>query len=133
MPGKSYLAGMVRLEYAQNPGGFLSIGDKLSPRIRVALFTIIDFVFLGIVACLITRWWNMRLMLFFGLLLLLAGGLGNLVDRVTHHGIVTDFLVLGIWPIQTGIINVADMALTAGAIICASLYWRTNTDAAKSA
>jgi signal peptidase II len=44
---------------------------------------------------------------------LLAGGaLGNLVDRVLHGG-VTDFVKLTHWPA----FNIADMAITAGAIL----------------
>jgi signal peptidase II len=37
------------------------------------------------------------------LALLLAGGFGNLIDRVLHDGSVTDFLNVGIGPIRTGI------------------------------
>jgi signal peptidase II len=43
------------------------------------------------------------------LALLAASGLGNLIDRVMQHGLVTDFLNVGIGPLRTGIFNVADM------------------------
>jgi signal peptidase II len=46
--------------------------------------------------------------------LLLAGGIGNLLDRVFHNGLVIDFLNMGIGPLRTGIFNVADMAIMAG-------------------
>ncbi len=46
--------------------------------------------------------------------LLLAGGIGNLLDRVFHGGLVIDFLNMGIGPLRTGIFNVADMAIMAG-------------------
>ena len=128
VPAKSYLAGIVRLEYAQNPGGFLSLGGRLSPNVRFALFTIGNGAFLAAIAWYLARRWNMRLVLFLGLLLLLAGGVGNLVDRVAHQGRVIDFLVLGIWPAQTGIINVADVCLTVGVLTCALVYRRTNDD-----
>jgi len=45
---------------------------------------------------------------------LLAGGIGNLIDRLFHNGLVIDFLNVGIGPIRTGIFNVADMAIMAG-------------------
>jgi signal peptidase II len=51
-----------------------------------------------------------------GLLLFLAGGVSNLVDRVAM-GRVIDFLNLGIGPLRTGIFNVADMAILAGVVI----------------
>ncbi len=44
--------------------------------------------------------------------LLLGGSIGNLIDRVTRHG-VTDFIAIGPWPP----FNVADIAVTAGAIV----------------
>ena len=46
--------------------------------------------------------------------LLLAGGIGNLLDRLFHGGLVIDFLNMGIGPLRTGIFNVADMAIMAG-------------------
>jgi len=46
--------------------------------------------------------------------LILAGALGNLIDRVTF-GYVIDFLDLRIWPV----FNVADSAITIGAILLA--------------
>ena len=48
-----------------------------------------------------------------GLTLLIAGGLGNLIDRLVY-GYVTDFLNVGIGSLRTGIFNVADMAIMLG-------------------
>jgi hypothetical protein len=48
------------------------------------------------------------------IVLLLAGGIGNLIDRMFHDGLVIDFLNVGIGPVRTGIFNVADMAIMAG-------------------
>jgi len=39
-PGRSLFGDIVRLEYAENTGGFLSIGANLGPRVRTAIFTI---------------------------------------------------------------------------------------------
>ena len=49
--------------------------------------------------------------------LILAGGVGNLIDRVRLDGIVIDFLNLGIGGVRTGIFNVADIAITAGFLL----------------
>lgn len=51
--------------------------------------------------------------------LLLAGALGNLIDRVRCDGLVIDFMNLGLGPVRTGIFNVADVAITAGAVCLA--------------
>ncbi len=113
----------MRFIYAQNPGGFLSAGERLPATARFAVFILVNIIFLAVVVFVLIRRWNMRMLLFAGLLMLLAGGLGNLIDRVLHRGLVTDFLVLGIWPLQTGIINFADVVLTFGALICALCYF----------
>lgn len=39
-PSRSFLADTVRLEYAENTGGFLSLGDALPPAVRTGAFTI---------------------------------------------------------------------------------------------
>jgi len=56
--------------------------------------------------------------------LLFAGGVGNLIDRVTSGGSVVDFIKLGIGPVRTGIFNVADVAITVGALILLSAALR---------
>lgn len=56
--------------------------------------------------------------------LLFAGGVGNLIDRVTSGGSVVDFINLGIGPVHTGIFNVADVAITVGALILLSAALR---------
>ena len=51
------------------------------------------------------------------LALIVAGGLGNLYDRVFEGGAVTDFLNVGVGPLRTGIFNVADVAIVAGVLL----------------
>ncbi len=50
-----------------------------------------------------------------GAALICSGGLGNLIDRLTKGGYVTDFLNVGIGPLRTGIFNIADFVLLVGA------------------
>ena len=38
--GHSFLSDMVRLQYAENTGGFLGVGGDLHPGIRTSLFTV---------------------------------------------------------------------------------------------
>ena len=51
--------------------------------------------------------------------LILAGALGNLLDRI-FFGYVIDFLDFRIWPV----FNIADSAITAGAFILAYLFFK---------
>ncbi len=44
-----------------------------------------------------------------------AGGIGNLIDRMLLDGHVTDFMNLGIGSFRTGIFNIADVILMMGA------------------
>ena len=58
--------------------------------------------------------------------LLFAGGVGNLIDRVTSGGSVVDFINLGIGPVRTGIFNIADVAITVGVLVLLSAALRRN-------
>jgi signal peptidase II len=51
--------------------------------------------------------------------LVCAGGISNVIDRIAYDGSVVDFLNMGIGPLRTGIFNVADMAITTGAVLLA--------------
>lgn len=114
-PEQSYLAGTVRLTYHENPGAFLGLGATWRPEVRTAFFQIGNGLFLLATAVLSLRGRFSRAGQA-GLLLLLAGGVSNLVDRVAM-GRVIDFLNLGIGPLRTGVFNVADMAIIAGVAI----------------
>ena len=111
-PMQSFLADSVRLVYAENTGGFLSIGAELPPAVRTALFTVLTGLVL--VALLVTSlrapWSRWRAL---GLALFAAGGISNWVDRVTS-GSVVDFMNVGIGWLRTGIFNVADVAIMIG-------------------
>jgi signal peptidase II len=48
------------------------------------------------------------------LALIWAGGVSNLADRLFRHGLVTDFIVVRIGPLHTGVFNLADFAIVAG-------------------
>jgi signal peptidase II len=54
---------------------------------------------------------------FVALAFIAGGGISNLIDRLIYGGLVTDFLNVGIGPFRTGIFNVADMAILAGALL----------------
>jgi signal peptidase II len=52
-----------------------------------------------------------------GFSLVIAGGIGNLIDRIGNGGVVTDFMNLGIGRIRTGIFNVADVIIMIGVAV----------------
>jgi signal peptidase II len=117
VPPRIYLSGVVRLEHALNPGAFLSLGSTLPPQLRFWTFVLLNAVFLVLGGCVLVAKWDMHSAKFVAVALLLAGGLGNLLDRVFQDGLVTDFISLGVGPVRTGVFNVADLGLTLGAIL----------------
>ena len=111
-PDRSFLAGTVRVAYAENTGGFLSIGAGWPAPGRTAVFVVMTGALLTLmgVAIVRARWQGASLI---GATLFLAGGSSNWIDRVVH-GRVVDFLNLGIGPLRTGVFNVADVAIMGG-------------------
>jgi signal peptidase II len=113
-PAMSFLGDTLRIQYAENPGAFLGAGSKLPPSARFALLVVINGVFLALIAALVVLKRPAGRGQHLAVVLLLAGGIGNLIDRLFHNGLVIDFLNVGIGPVRTGIFNVADMAIMAG-------------------
>lgn len=114
----SYLHDTVRLTHSENPGAFLSVGDKLPNHMRVVLFSVMAFVIslTALIAALVLRRTTQYQII--GLALIAAGGFGNWIDRVTNSGHVTDFMNVGFGWLRTGIFNVADVALMVGIALC---------------
>jgi signal peptidase II len=114
---QSYLGDSLRLQLVENPGSFLSLGASLPEHFRFALFTaavsalLIALVGASLFARRLERWRVVALALVAG------GGISNLIDRVMFHGRVTDFLNVGIGSLRSGIFNIADMAIMAGALL----------------
>lgn len=115
-PPVSLLGGAVRFQYAENPGAFLSLGAGLSPQWRFLLGVVFSGAALVGLAVFAARSTQLSTVQRLGLGLVVAGGLGNLVDRIVNDGRVVDFVSLGVGPLRTGIFNVADVAITAGVL-----------------
>jgi signal peptidase II len=115
----SFLGDTVRLQLAYNHGAFLSLGSALPETLRAGIFScgvgILLLVFLAY--ALLAKTVSKRELLALGLLL--AGGVGNLIDRVAY-GYVIDFLNVGMGTLRTGIFNVADVAVTTGVLLLLS-------------
>jgi signal peptidase II len=116
-PDRSYVADLLRVGYAENTGGFLSLGADLPPHVRTAVFTVATgFALLAVLAVGARQGYAGLSAL--GLALFVAGGFSNWIERVLH-GRVIDFLNVGIGVVRTGVFNVADMAIMLGAVLLA--------------
>lgn len=111
----SYFSGLFQLIYHENSGAMLSLGSNLSEELRFYIFIVAVglALFAGIVYVIFKPLDKIDLTL---ALLMIGGGLGNLYDRVFNDGFVVDFMILRVGAIQTGVFNVADMAIMAGAL-----------------
>jgi signal peptidase II len=111
----SLLEGVIELRRVENPGAFLSLGADLPPELRaVALQLVVPVLLLAFCVALLLRSTPREAV---GLALVLGGGAGNWLDRVLGEGTVTDFVRMGVGRVQTGIFNMADVAIVLGAAI----------------
>ena len=123
-PALSLFYDSVRVLHTENEGAFLSLGASLPSSVRFWILTVANGALcVGLLIVLITRW-RMSSLQFVGLALIAGGGFGNLIDRIFNDGRVVDFLNVGIGPLRTGIFNVADLAITAGALALLSCRTR---------
>jgi signal peptidase II len=114
---ESLFSDSLRLQLTENPGSFLSLGASLPEQLRFTLFTAaVAVILVGLVcAALFAR--RLSAARFVALALVAGGGISNLIDRLLHDGRVTDFLNVGVGSLRTGIFNLADMAILAGALL----------------
>ncbi len=125
----SYFHNTVRLEYVENTGAALSLGDQLSKPVSFWLLSIVPLIFLLILFGYTVK--NVKIfspLRMLALSLIIAGGLGNIIDRLLYDRHVTDFMNVGISNLRTGIFNVADMCVTAGVIAFLVSYKEKKAD-----
>lgn len=111
----------VRLTYIYNPGAAFGI--------QVGAHSREIFLVLSLVALIALVWlfWNTperergRLA---ALALICGGAVGNLIDRVRSEQGVVDFLDVGVGPTRWPVFNVADIAVTAGAVFLFLSLWK---------
>ena len=116
----------LRLTYIHNPGA--AFGIHLGPYSRY-IFLVLSLVAL---AALASMYWStpakdkVRLS---AIALICAGAVGNLLDRIRLEAGVVDFLDVGIGDLRWPVFNVADVAVTTGAIFLALSLWREEQQA----
>jgi signal peptidase II len=129
-PGLSFWGDVFRLEYALNPGAWGGLGSQLPDPIRKGVFTVGVGIMLVALGWYILRQAESRLSTI-ALSFILAGGIGNLIDRALH-GHVVDFLYLGLpgssW-LHTNIFNLADVFVMLGAALWAIALFKMTPSA----
>jgi signal peptidase II len=118
----------VRLTYIHNPGA--AFGIHLGPYSRL-IFLLLSLVALGALAGM---YWatpardRSRLT---AIALICGGAVGNLLDRIRLSAGVVDFMDVGVGQLRWPVFNVADVAVTTGAIFLALSLWREEQQASR--
>jgi signal peptidase II len=114
----SIIPGWLRIVHAENPGAAFGVLAEGNPILRsIVLIGISAGVLVFVASALWSRNGAFRSAATrFGLALILGGAFGNLLDRI-FRGTVTDFIEVyhGTWSFPA--FNVADSAITVGAIL----------------
>ena len=113
---RSIISDIVVLVHSQNPGiAFSMFSDSKSAWLAPVLIASSVAVMILLVWMMLTGRAGGALARC-GLALILGGAAGNTLDRVMH-GSVTDFLEVRLWKYIWPAFNVADSAITVGAIL----------------
>lgn len=116
-PPTYYLNEMFSLTFAKNTGAFLSLGEDLGPVLKPILLNALPALLLVGLLYFIFKEKNLNRWQTLALALIVAGGLSNIIDRLLY-GHVVDMLHIQLTDsLQTGIFNIADMAIMAGMFI----------------
>ena len=117
----TYLGGLFTLQHTENLGAFLGMGARLPAWIRTLMGIGVPSVLVVASGWYVVTTPQITTAQLVSLACLIGGGIGNLIDRIWNNGAVTDFMMFGLGPLHTGILNVADIAVTFGALAFAWL------------
>lgn len=108
-----FINGILNISYVQNKGGAYGIGSN-----NIYMFILINVIVIGIlIKILITKSEEISTTIKYSLILVLSGGIGNLIDRI-FRGFVVDYI--DFTPIiKFPIFNFADICIVIGIIIIA--------------
>jgi signal peptidase II len=102
--------------HVENTGAFLSLGDSLPKPVKDILLSLLPVLALSFGLVYVSIKQNLTGISLLGLCSVLGGGIANIFDRIAY-GSVTDFLHIDFGIFKTGIFNVADVSITAGALL----------------
>ncbi len=116
--------GFGELRLAENSGSFLSLGASFPLLLRTFFFIVGAGAGLLVLVAYLVGYARLGRLQFAGLALITAGGTSNVIDRITRHGFVTDFIYLHIGPFHTGIFNIADFMIMIGIGLLIATLWQ---------
>jgi len=106
---KTFLKGVLDICFIENSG---SAWGMLSGHTWILLA--LTLVVMLVCITLLLRHGSKSKILFWAIILILAGGIGNMIDRIFRSGKVVDFLQFGFWK-TFPVFNIADIFVVIGA------------------
>ena len=118
-----FLKGTIVIIFTENSGAFLSLGSTWPVCLKYAVLLLVPVgvCLYGIYYLMFREHSTVRIII---IGTIIGGGLGNLVDRLFNNFMVIDYLNFGIGNLRTGILNVADLSVTFGAIAFVLYEWK---------
>jgi signal peptidase II len=122
------ISGFFNLTYIRNPGAAFGFLSSAPPEFRGTFFPLVTLIAVGFILYYLIENKVGDLWLLSPLALLLAGALGNLVDRF-RFGEVIDFMDICIGNYHWPAFNIADSAISIGAfLLIVEMFRRRNDD-----
>jgi len=115
------LGDWIQLQLVYNTGAAFGLQFGSASRTVFSALAVLALVVLG---WLLRETWPGHRARLVGLGLVAGGAIGNLFDRLRSPRGVVDFLDLGIGGYRWPTFNVADLAVTGGALVLAVVLWR---------
>jgi signal peptidase II len=115
------LGDVLRFTLVYNPGAAFGLHLGQYSRWIFTILTVVALVILGRLYAATPRGETPRLV---ALGLVCSGAIGNLIDRIRSSFGVVDFIDVGIGDARWPTFNIADMAVSAGAVLLAWVLWQ---------
>jgi signal peptidase II len=115
------IGSFVRLTYIRNPGA--AFGIYLGPSSRL-IFLGLSVLAIAVLVAMYRYTPAVDRIRLTAIALICSGAAGNLIDRLRSMNGVIDFVDVGLGDLRWPVFNVADMAVTTGAVVLALSLWR---------
>ncbi len=117
---KPLLGDFFRLTYTHNPGA--AFGINIGEHSRL-FFLALSLVALGVLGWMYAATPRGDVLRLSALALVCGGAVGNIVDRVRYEAGVVDFIDIGFGGVRFWIFNVADSAVSVGAVLLLTSFY----------
>ncbi len=117
---REVIGDFLRFTYTHNPGAAFGINIGEHSRLFFLGLALVALVVLAMIYRSTPRTDPLRLV---AVALVAAGALGNILDRLRYEAGVVDFIDVGIGDTRFWTFNVADSAVTVGAVLLLVSFW----------